>query len=311
MKIFENFDTGKISWFRCGGIADVFAIVENQTELLEVLEKYKDSYSQSKGNIICVGAGSNILFKNDYKGLIIRLAGDFTKLKINDSKNDQIIAGCGCLAKTLSQFAINNNLIGAEFLDTIPGSVGGIVKMNAGCFGKETKDIFYSADVLMDGKIKTLDKDKMQFSYRHSVLKDSDIVLFATFDLQRSSQGQIEESKKQTQEMQEKRKQNQIIGATCGSTFANIEIINDKLKEIAIKLGLPENSKVINSWKLIDEVGLRGYKIGGAMFSEKHCNFLLNTGKATANDIIALIEEAKNRVREKFDIELRVEVKIV
>ena len=311
MKIFENFDTGKISWFRCGGKAKIFAIVGNQNELLEVLDKYKNEYSQSQNNIICVGAGSNILFQNDYNGLVLKLSGKFNNVNINSQQNNQIIAGCGCLAKTLSQFAIKNNLIGAEFLDTIPGSVGGLVKMNAGCFGKETKDIFKSADVLIDGTLQKLSKQEMDFSYRHSILTNSDIVLSATFELIKATKEQIEESKKTIQEMQEKRKQNQILGATCGSTFANVEITNDKLKDVAIKLGLPEDAKVINSWRLIDAVGLRGYKIGGAMLSDKHCNFLLNTGKATANDIIALIEEAKKRVKEQLEIDLRVEVKIV
>ena len=301
MKIFENFDTGKISWFRCGGRADIFVIVDNQQELLEVLEQYKDKYNQQKGNIICIGAGSNVLFRDTgYKGLVIKLAVDFNKVVLDNNDNTKLIAGAGCLSKTISQFAIKNGLIGAEFLDTIPGSCGGLVKMNAGCFNKETKDIFYSTDILINGKIETLNLEKMNYSYRNSNIPDNAIILSATFQLQKGKPEDIENSKTMITEMQQKRKENQIVGATCGSTFKNIKTIKAN-----------RDIKVIQVWKLLDEVGLRGYKVGGAMFSEKHCNFILNTGNATANDIINLIELAKKRVKDRFGVDIKEEVKIV
>ena len=301
MKIFENFDTGKISWFRCGGRADVFVIVDNQQELLEVLEQYKDKYNQQKGNIICIGAGSNVLFRDaGYKGLVIKLTGDFNKVVLDNNDNTKLIAGAGCLSKSISQFAINNSLIGAEFLDTIPGSCGGLVKMNAGCFNKEIKDILYSADILINGKIETLDLEKMNYSYRNSNIPDNAIILSAIFQLQNGTPEDIENSKKMITEMQQKRKANQIIGATCGSTFKNVKQVNNK-GEI----------ETISVWKLLDEVGLRGYKIGGAMFSEKHCNFILNTGNATASDIINLMQLAKQRVKDKFGVDIEEEVRIV
>ena len=144
------------------------------------------------------------------------------------------------------------------------------------------------------------DLSKMQYSYRHSNVPDSAIILSATFQLKQGITEEIENSKKMIAEMQQKRKKNQVIGATCGSTFKNIKTINAN-----------GDIEVIQVWKLLDEVGLRGYKIGGAMFSEKHCNFILNTGNATANDIIKLIQIAKERVKNECCFYIEEEVKII
>ena len=292
MKIFNNFNSASISWFHCGGVIDYFCIVENIEELQEIV-KNKHKYND---NILPIGAGSNILIRDGgFRGVVVKLAGDFLKIEKNDN---QIIAGSGVLSKQVSQFAIKNNLVGAEFLDTIPGTVGGNVKMNAGCFGREIKDILFSVEVLLDtGEIKTFSNNDFIFSYRHSDLPKNAIVLNATFDLQIvENQLQMENAKKTLAEMQEYRKNNQIIGFTCGSTFAN---------------PIDQKGNKISVWKLLDECGLRGFRIGGAMFSKKHCNFILNDKKATANDIETLINTAKERVKEKFDIDLQTEIQII
>ena len=295
MKEFFNFPSSKISWFRCGGEIKVFCIVENQKELQDVVEKYVKSGEVK--NFCVVGAGSNVLFRDGlFDGLVVKLAGDFASLNVVADDENKIIAGSCVLSKQVASFAVENNLVGAEFLDTIPGSVGGIVKMNAGCFGSEIKDIFYSADILINGEVKTLMKNDVVFEYRKTSIPDDAVILNACFELKKGQESEIEESKAKIAKMREHRKEKQIVGATCGSTFAN---------------HFDKDGSVINAWKLIDEVGLRGFEIGGAKFSEKHCNFIINNGNATATDIINLISEAKKRVFEKFGIELRLEIKIV
>ena len=291
MKEFKNFDSGKISWFRCGGKISVFCIVENIKELTQCLNTYKEY----NNNLIVLGAGSNILIRDSgFKGLAIKLAGDFNKLELID--NDKIVAGSCVLSKTLANFALKNNLIGGEFLDSIPGTIGGEIFMNAGCFGKEIKDIFVECKCLIDGKIKMFNKKTLTFGYRHSSLPQNAIILDAIFQFKKGGIQEIEMSKQTLQEFQQHRKTNQIIGATCGSTFAN---------------PINKDGEKISAWKLIEAVGLRGVEIDGAKFSEKHCNFLINTGTATATSIENLINLAKTKIKEKFDIDMTTEIRII
>ena len=298
MKEFLDFDSGKISWFHCGGKIAVFCIVENLSELKQVVEKYP----QYSSNILPIGAGSNMLVRDaGFDGLAIKLAGDFNKIEVKQDKSEEgkifLTAGCGVFDKQVALFALNNNLIGCEFLSTIQGTIGGAVKMNAGCFDCEIKDILSSVQVLTNNEIKTLTNKDLNFSYRKSCLPENAVILNATFALTKGTKEQIEESKQKIKEMQQHRNESQIIGATCGSTFKNP--IN------------PKDGTKISAWKLIDEVGMRGYKIGGAKFSEKHCNFIVTSRNTTATDIENLISFAKQKVKEKFNIELEEEIKIV
>jgi len=297
MKEFINFNSKEISWFRCGGKILVYCIVDNLNKLQFVLEKYE----KYKNNILIIGAGSNSLIRDKgFDGLVIKLSGEFNNLKIkqHETENDIILltAGAAVFDKKVVDFAIENRLIGCEFLDTIPGTIGGAVKMNAGCFDKEIKDILFSTKLFINGKEEVLtEKDFLSFSYRKSSIPENAIILEATFKLKKGTQNQLEESKNMILEMRKKRKENQIVGFTCGSTFKN-PISND--------------GKKISVWKLIDEVGLRGFSIGGAKFSEKHCNFLINYNNANATDIENLILLAKQKVKDKFNIELEEEIKI-
>ena len=294
MQIFHNYNIGKYSWFKTGGSAEIFAIVDSINELQEVVS------ANSEKDITILGAGSNCLIRDGgIDGLVIKLAGDFLKIdilkKINASINNDDIclvkAGSAVLSAKLSNFLISNNLIGGEFLDTIPGSVGGMIITNAGCFGGEVKDILLSADLLIDNNIKTYTNADFCFKYRTSQVSKNAIILSAIFKMTQGNENDIIMAKNRIQQMREKRKQNQIIGLTCGSTFAN-----------------PEG---YSAWELIDKVGLRGHKIGGAMFSEKHCNFIVNFNNAKAQDIENLIELAKQKVLDKFGIELKTEIKIL
>lgn len=294
MKEFLNFNSGKISWFRCGGRIASYCIVENVNELNEALEKY----SQYKDNLLVIGAGSNMLIRDGgFDGLAIKLTGEFNTINIKNKSEKEIYltAGAGVFDKQVASFALEHNLIGCEFLDTIPGTIGGAVKMNAGCFGKEVKDVLVSAKILTNGAVVELTNEDLCFSYRKSKIPDNAVILEATFLLQKVTNEQIVQSDMTISEMRKKRKENQIVGATCGSTFAN---------------PMAQNGEKLSAWKLIDEVGMRGFAVGGAKFSEKHCNFLINTGKATAKDIEELIFLAKQKVKEKFNIELHEEIKI-
>ena len=306
MQEFINFNSAKISWFRCGGNIDVFCIVNNVDELFEAVKKY----SNLNDKILICGAGSNLLIRDKgYRGLCIKLSNEFLKIeKINkneidynncsNSKDDDYVlirVGSGAFVKSLSQFAIHNELLNAEFFDTIPGTIGGAVKMNAGCFGCETKDILYSVDILNKDKIETHKCKDINFSYRNSNLSDNSIILSTIFKLKKpTNHYEIEKAKQKIADMRQHRNEKQPNGFTCGSTFTN-----------PVKNGIK-----YNAWELIDKVGMRGYSIGGAKFSEKHCNFIINTGNATANDIEELIKTAILKVKEKFDIDLKLEIKI-
>lgn len=294
MKVFENFDSSKISWFKAGGLIKYYVIVENIIELKEAISKY----NKNNNKILVIGAGSNILIRDSgFNGLAIKLSGEFLDININKEITSNcedevfITSGSGVLSKTLSKFAINNNLIGSEFLDTIPGTIGGNIVMNAGCFNREIKDILYCSNLFIDDNVKVYYTEDFKFSYRHSEIPMNSIVLNATFKLKKGNLQDIENSKNSILKMREQRKQNQILGATCGSTFVN-----------------PDGN---SAWKLIDEVGLRGFEVGGAKISEKHCNFILNTGKATATDIEKLIKFIQKRVFDRFGIMLKTEIKII
>ena len=162
---------------------------------------------------------------------------------------------------------------------------------NAGCFGGEVKDILLSADLLINNHIDTYANKDLCFQYRESQVPKNAVIMSATFKFKIGNENDVRLAQEKIKQMREKRKQNQIIGLTCGSTFAN-----------------PEGH---SAWELIDKVGLRGYKIGGAMFSEKHCNFIVNFNNAKAQDIENLIELAKQKVLDKFGIELKTEIRIL
>ena len=294
MQIYYNNNIGKYSWFKTGGNAEIFAIIENVEELQSLIHKYDNK------DITILGAGSNCLIRDGgINGLVIKLAGDFLKIDILNKSNASINnddicfvkAGSAVLSAKLSNFFISNNLIGGEFLDTIPGSVGGMIITNAGCFGGEIKDILLSADLLINNHIDTYANKDLCFQYRKSQVPKNAVIMSATFKFKIGNENDMRLAQEKIKQMREKRKQNQIVGLTCGSTFAN-----------------PEG---YSAWELIDKVGLRGYKIGGAMFSEKHCNFIVNFNNAKAQDIENLIELAKQRVLDKFGIELKTEIRIL
>ena len=234
-----------------------------------------------------VGNGTNLIIKDTgFRGIIIKL--NFNHLKIEKGK---IAVGAGVPVALLSGFAYRKGIKGYEFLSGIPGTIGGAVKMNAGAYGNEIKDVIQET-VILDEKynIRTLTAEEQKFTYRKSIFFEKKwIIIASTFKIEK---GDISEIKEKRKGFMDKRKEKQPLNLpNAGSIFKRTD-------------------KCIPA-KLIDEAGLKGYQIGGAQISPKHAGFIVNTGDATAKDIIKLIKYTRKKVQEKFGIELELEVIIV
>jgi UDP-N-acetylmuramate dehydrogenase len=235
--------------------------------------------------VTVLGVASNLLIRDGgLQGVVIRLGGEFARVRID---GDKVVAGAGALDLTVAEEACAAGLAGLEFLSGIPGTIGGAVKMNAGAYGSEIVDIIESAVlVTRAGKVMTVPGDRLGLSYRHSELPEGAIVVEATL---RGHTDAPDVVAKRMHEIQTRRAETQPIRArTGGSTFAN-----------------PPGAK---AWELIDRAGCRGLAIGGAQVSEQHCNFLINTGAATAADLESLGEEVRRRVHTESGVELRWEI---
>jgi UDP-N-acetylmuramate dehydrogenase len=280
--IFIDYDMRKSTWFRAGGSALGYVIVNSISDLKTVI-----SYSDQIKYYI-VGAGSNLMVRDrGFNGLIIKLGKNFNKIKIN---KDTLSVGAGVLDVNLAKFALKNLIKDFEFFSGIPGTIGGAIKMNAGCYGSQTADNLKRILVINKlGKIKYLTKDELELKYRSSNLTDELIVLKADFSCQYSSASEIIEKKNY---IKFKRESSQPIKEkTSGSTFKN---------------PYGEYAAV-----LIEKAGCKGMINGGASVSTTHSNFIINNGKATALDIENLGKEIIKQVQEKFGITLDWEIKII
>lgn len=272
----------KHTTFRVGGPAEVFVTVDNK-EQLEKIIKYLNLVERP---YFILGNGSNLLVGDKgYRGVIIRLGGEFTALK---TEGNLLTAGASVLLSAAAREAMENGLTGMEFASGIPGSIGGGVKMNAGAYDGEMRQIVESVQVMYkDGSILDLDNDTMEFGYRNSMIKNRPyVVLQVSLRLQ---PGNKEEILARMNELAARRKEKQPLEfASAGSTFKR-----------------PEG---YFAGKLIMDSGLRGARIGGAQISEKHCGFVINDGTAIAADIAELIQEVVETVRDKFGVTLEPEV---
>jgi UDP-N-acetylmuramate dehydrogenase len=274
----------KYSWFNLGGPAKVIFRPKNLNELSIFLKIIKGF-----NKIKILGVGSNTLIRDGgFDGVIIRLGKSFSHLSLFDSNT--IIAGAAALDKNVSNFAVENSLVGFEFLSCIPGTIGGGIRMNSGCYGEDISKILISAQVMdLDGKIKVIYSSDINFSYRGCSLEDNLIFISGTF---RGKKGNKSDIKKKINNLIEKKKEDQPSKIkTCGSTFKN-----------------PKNNK---AWKLIKYSGCDGMSIGGAHISKKHCNFFVNRGDAKSLDLENLINKVKNVVLKKTGINLELELKII
>lgn len=269
------------TWFRVGGNADALFRPADLDDLIAVLEVLPAEVPAT-----VVGVGSNLLVRDGgVPGMVIRLTGPFATI---DVSGDTITAGAGALDLTVARTAEEAGLAGLEFLSGVPGTVGGALRMNAGAFGGEMKDVTVSAQAVdRAGNLQILGPGELGFSYRRSTVPEGWIFLSASL---KGRPGKHADIAARMAEIAKAREESQPVKVrTGGSTFAN-----------------PEGH---SAWKLIDAAGCRGLVKGGAQVSEKHCNFLLNTGDATAADIEDLGEEVRRRVLETSGVDLHWEIR--
>ena len=282
-----EYDLKKRNWFNIGGKSKVFFKAENLKELINFLKKIND-----KEKIFIIGAGSDTLISDKlFDGVVIKLSKNFNN--VSQLGEDIIIAGSGVLDKSLSDFAMNNNLSGFEFLSCIPGTIGGGIRMNAGCFGREFKDILLSIQAIDKmGNVKTILSKDIKFQYRKNNLSDDLIFLSASFKGRKSESVKIHKEMIKLQLEKEKNQPTKI--KTSGSTFKNPVSQTDK--------------KV---WELIKNSVPLDKSFGDAYISEKHCNFFVNKENASFADMKRLIDFVAQNVLEKTGISLEKEIKIL
>ena len=280
-------DLKKKNWFNIGGKSKVFFQANSLKELISFLKRLNN-----KEKIFTLGAGSNTLISDNlFDGIVIKLSKNFNNISLLGE--DVIIAGSGVLDKKLSEFALKNKLSGFEFLSCIPGTIGGGIRMNAGCFGSELKDILLSIQAIDKmGNIITIPKKDINFEYRKSNLSDNLIFLSASFQGKKDKSNNIEDKMKTFKLEKEKTQPTKI--KTSGSTFKN---------------PLSQTKKKV--WELIKESVPLDRKFGDASISEKHCNFFVNKGNATFEDMKNLIEFVSDNVFKKTGIKLEKEIKIL
>lgn len=283
--ILKNEPMSKHTSFKIGGIADYYIIVNSTQELKNVLK----IANSKKIPVTIVGNGTNLLVRDGgIRGFVIRL--NLNNFKIKRNANEvQLTVESGMSLATLSLIATKEEIAGLEFLSGIPGTIGGAIRMNAGAYGKEIKDVVIKSRYMTyDGKIKTLNSEEHKFEYRNSIfskLNDA-IIIDTTIKCEKGNKNEIEEKIKEYSNLRKEKQPLEYPNA--GSTF--------KRKEGYITA------------KLIDECGLKGYNVGDAEVSTKHAGFIINKGKATADDILKLAGHVKCEVKKKFDIDIELEI---
>lgn len=271
-----------------GGNADVMIMPANVAELRQVV-----AYLGQKGrDSLPVGNWTNIIVRDGgYRGVIISLKG-LKDIAVNYESGDKaaISADAGASLSELVQISLREGLTGMEFCAGIPGTVGGAVRMNAGAFGREIKDVLICASLMdRNGAVRVMKREDLQFEYRNLIMDEGCIILSATFLLEKGVPEQIR--KRISEIMQERRQRHPLEYRNAGSIFKN-----------------PRN---MPAGRLIDEAGLKGTRIGDAMVSEKHGNFIVNVGEATAQDVLTLIDIVQKKVLLEKGVRLETEVKVI
>lgn len=279
-------DMSAITWFRVGGPADVLFTPADEADLADFLKN-----TPADVPVYPVGVGSNLLVRDGgVRGVVIRLGAPFAKIGIDGTK---VRAGAAALDAQVAKAAGRAGVAGLEFYRGVPGTIGGALAMNAGAYEQETKDVLVEA-VAYDrsGARRVLKNADMKFSYRHNGAGEGLIFTEALYEGRKDDPAAIEARMK---EIMERREASQPIRErTGGSTFANPD---------------PKESGGLKSWQLIDKIGGRGRIVGDAQVSEQHCNFMINRGKATANDIETLVEGLREDVERETGVKLRWEIR--
>lgn len=313
-QVYCNEPMHKHTSFKVGGNADIFVKVKNLRQLKYAIQVAKDNDL----NITIMGNGSNILVKdNGIRGIVIKIELENIEITCDNAKSVNIVVGAGTKLSMLSQVLLQKGITGFEFASGIPGTIGGAVRMNAGAYGSEMKDIIvktWCLDIeklegdinqkenqedsgsiintlenLKQNDILVLDNEEQEFKYRNSIFSRKKYVILQT-EL-KLKYGNKEEIQNKMNELRQQRLDKQPVLPSAGSTF--------------------KRGEDFITAKLIDECGLKGYKIGGAKVSEKHAGFVVNDGDATAKDIIDLIEHIKQTVYEKTGKKIELEVEII
>ena len=280
-RLLANQPLGDFTWFRVGGPAQALFMPEDENDLA-----YGLGNLQKDIPVTVIGAGSNLIVRDGgVEGIVIRLGRGFNNIATDAS--NRVTAGTAVLDVMVARAAQKAGVAGLAFLSGIPGTIGGALRMNGGAYGGETKDIFVEArGVDRDGGLRTFSNADMGFSYRHCSVPDDVIFTTAVFQ---GKAGDPDAIAAEMTAIKEKRETSQPRNRTGGSTFKN-----------------PPGK---NAWKVIDEAGCRGLKVGDAQVSELHCNFLINLGRATAADIETLGETVRERVQAHSGIDLEWEIK--
>ena len=282
-----DYNLKKKNWFNIGGNTKIYYKADNLKELTKFLK-----ITGNKEKIFVLGGGSNTLITDKtYDGVVIKLSNNFRNISL--LSEDIIVAGSSVSDKSLSEFAMNNSLGGFEFLSCIPGTVGGGIKMNAGCFNREFKDILISVQAInKSGQVIMIPAKEIDFKYRDSGLSNDLIFLSASFKGFKKNSNLIKKEMAELKEKKEKAQPTRI--KTSGSTFKN---------------PLDQSDKKV--WQLIKESVPLEKSFGDACISEKHCNFFVNKGNAKFDDMKKLIDFVSESVLKKTGVKLQTEIKIL
>jgi len=273
--------------FKVGGPADLFltpGTYEEIAGIMNICHKNTIPY-------LFIGNGSNLLVRDKgIQGVVIQLQERFNKCVV---RGNIIEAEAGALLSVIAQTALKHGLSGFEFASGIPGTLGGAIVMNAGAYGGEMKDVVIKTEYMdSNGKIKAVEGENHKFGYRSSFAQNADVVVLKSYI--RLHEGDKDEIKKLMDDLKCKRKEKQPLEyPSAGSVFKS------------------KREEGYYSWQLVDGCCLRGYRIGGAEISNKHCNFIINVDNAKASDIISLIKLVQTKVKEKFNLDMETEIKIV
>ena len=269
--------------FKVGGKADIFVKAYSLEEIKSVLNISKENNIP----IFVLGNGTNLLVKDEgFRGIVLQV-----KIENIEIDGTEVVVGSGVKNAVLAKKLTDNSLAGFEFASGIPGTIGGAIKMNAGAYGGEMKDIVNEVTYLdYDGNTHTINNSECEFSYRHSKFFDEKaIILQAKLNLEKGNKSEIENKVK---DLLEQRKEKQPLEyPNAGSTF--------------------KRGEGFITAKLIDECGLKGYSVGGAQVSEKHAGFIVNKNNATASDILELIEYVQKKVKEKTEEDIKLEIEVI
>ena len=286
-EIFFNQSIKNLNWFNIGGKTKIFFKPKSLKSLIEYLKLYN-----LRGKIFILGNGSNVLFDDDtYQGTVIKLGKSFSNISLLD--NETIIAGAATSQKKVSEFAKDNNISGLEFMSCIPGSIGGGIRMNSGCFKKEFKDILISIQLVdFKGLVRSIPANKINFNYRSIELPKDLIFLSATLKGKKKNSEQISKYMNELNKIKNMAQPTKI--KTSGSTFKN-----------------PINQTDKKVWELIRSSVDNEISYGDAVISKKHANFFVNKKNAKSDDMKSLINFVKKKVKDQTGIKLELEIVVV